>query len=202
MMNDTSDLICDGVHSQYPVSMLLRNIGLDAASFCGRFLDVGCGRDARLVRYLRARGIQAYGIDPTVEGTEPYLIKQCASDISQPDRYYDLVVSHYAHFKDGMESNKRVVIAIGGERCFSENYSSSMKPPMMKTVREAVRLLKPGCRFVIWPEPRYLLEESRQEILDLGAEISVEEVTPIIFEELKGNIPFDEFCNRAVLTKR
>jgi hypothetical protein len=61
------DAVCAG----YSPSLQLKVLGLSPKGPPEPVLDVGCGRDAALVRYLRGRGVEAYGIDRTApEGEE------------------------------------------------------------------------------------------------------------------------------------
>src|ERR687889_481306 len=61
------DAVCAG----YSPSLQLKVLGLSPKGPPEPVLNVGCGRDAALVRYLRGRGAEAYGIDRTApEGEE------------------------------------------------------------------------------------------------------------------------------------
>jgi hypothetical protein len=51
------------VSAEYEAATQLRVLGLDPAQLAEPVLDLGCGVEARLVRALRARGIDARGID-------------------------------------------------------------------------------------------------------------------------------------------
>ncbi|HTN52228.1 MAG TPA: class I SAM-dependent methyltransferase [Anaeromyxobacter sp.] len=51
------------VSAEYEASTQLRVLGLDPARLAEPILDLGCGVEARLVRALRARGLEARGID-------------------------------------------------------------------------------------------------------------------------------------------
>ena len=188
-----------GITTEYEVDWILENIGLDTTIFNGRFLDVGCGMHSRLVRYLRKMMINAEGIDPSLLANEPYLMRQVAASIPRPENYYDFAASHIAHFKDGMDLNRLICYRLVGSE-FAEVYAEK-KPPMIDTIRDVSRVIKLGSRFVIWPEPRYLLQEARDEITGMGIDISTEptnsQFSKIIF---KGSIE-DEYLYRAVLTK-
>jgi hypothetical protein len=61
------------VAAEYDPALQLRVLGLDAARLAGPILDLGCGAEARLVRWLRARGLQAVGIDRMAEPAEGIL---------------------------------------------------------------------------------------------------------------------------------
>lgn len=53
------DAMCAG----YSPPLQLGVLGLDSEGMAEPVLDVGCGREAALVRHLRERGVEAYGID-------------------------------------------------------------------------------------------------------------------------------------------
>jgi hypothetical protein len=56
---DPRDVVC----ATYSPPLQLGVLGLSAGGLLEPVLDVGCGRDAALVLYLRERGVKAYGID-------------------------------------------------------------------------------------------------------------------------------------------
>jgi SAM-dependent methyltransferase len=53
--------------AEYEPELQLRLLGLDPAALVPPVLDLGCGAEARLVRHLRARGVDARGIDRAAE---------------------------------------------------------------------------------------------------------------------------------------
>jgi SAM-dependent methyltransferase len=58
------------VCASYDPELQLRVLGLEAASLAEPILDLGCGREARLVRHLRALGKDARGVDRVAEPGE------------------------------------------------------------------------------------------------------------------------------------
>lgn len=58
------------VSAEYDPELQLRVLGLDPAALVEPILDLGCGVEARLVRWLRARGLDAAGIDRAAEPAE------------------------------------------------------------------------------------------------------------------------------------
>ncbi len=204
----------DGLTSEYPHNFVLPNIGLDVPTFDGRLLDIGCGKHAYLVRRLRTFGISAEGIDPELPEDTSFLMRQNASYIPRPDGYYDLAASHNAHFKDGLELNQAAAIRLVGQAQADFQYLTRCKEPMVRTIYEALRVLKRGKRFIIWPTPRYLLAELREELLNKGVQISEERIEgnvgsfedaltrmPFHVQQHMSGIPKDELDYRAVLTK-
>jgi len=53
----------DAVCARYSPPLQLRVLDLSSEALPEPVLDVGCGSDAAMVRYLRQRGVEAYGID-------------------------------------------------------------------------------------------------------------------------------------------
>ncbi|ACL65246.1 methyltransferase type 11 [Anaeromyxobacter dehalogenans 2CP-1] len=51
------------VSAEYGPELQLRVLGLDAGALLAPVLDLGCGTEARLVRWLAARGVDARGVD-------------------------------------------------------------------------------------------------------------------------------------------
>lgn len=51
------------VCEEYSPQLQVRLLGIEINHLRQPLLDIGCGKSARLVRYLRARHIKAYGID-------------------------------------------------------------------------------------------------------------------------------------------
>lgn len=56
------------VAGQYSPAVQLEVLGLTVATLRGPVLDVGCGKNAHLVRHLRARGVDATGLDVDAPG--------------------------------------------------------------------------------------------------------------------------------------
>jgi hypothetical protein len=88
-----------------PIELQVKSLQLskerirDLIRMGGKVLDVGCGKQASLVCWLRELGIDAEGIDPNVETDEPFLIKQTVNGSAQqtiprPDNYYVLIIAH------------------------------------------------------------------------------------------------------------
>ena len=84
------DTVCAG----YSPSLQLAVLGLAAESMAEPVLDVGCGPDAALVRYLRERGVEAYGIDrAALDGQEGVAVADWLVLAYGEDRW-GTVVSH------------------------------------------------------------------------------------------------------------
>jgi len=69
-------VIREAVCAEYSPELQLNILGIDPEKIIEPVLDLGCGEHAGLVRYLRERGIEAYGLDRSCDGTVPYLFAQ------------------------------------------------------------------------------------------------------------------------------
>jgi hypothetical protein len=61
------------VYGEYSAELQLDLLGIDVYHIQQPILDVGCGRQANLVRHLRSLGLKAYGIDRDLDVHEAYL---------------------------------------------------------------------------------------------------------------------------------
>jgi hypothetical protein len=61
------------VCEEYSPQLQVRLLGIEIHILKQPLLDIGCGKSARLVRHLRARHIEAYGIDRQIDRQETYL---------------------------------------------------------------------------------------------------------------------------------
>ena len=61
--------------SEYSAELQLRLLGLDIEKIIDPLLDIGCGTNANLVKFLRSQDLEAYGIDRSVKSTEDYLLE-------------------------------------------------------------------------------------------------------------------------------
>ncbi len=70
---DAQAALQEVVSAEYDPALQLRILGLDVAGLAEPILDLGCGAGAHLVRWLRARGLAAVGIDRAAEPAEGIL---------------------------------------------------------------------------------------------------------------------------------
>ena len=84
----------DAVCASYSPPLQLAVLGLAAGGVAGPVLDVGCGRDAALVRRLRLAGVEVQGIDRIApEGVDGVLAADWL-DFDYGDGVWGTVVSH------------------------------------------------------------------------------------------------------------
>ncbi|MBN2042239.1 MAG: class I SAM-dependent methyltransferase [Candidatus Aenigmarchaeota archaeon] len=172
-----SKTIYDGNTTQYNIRTVLFDVGLDPSHFDGRVLDIGCGKEARVVVYLNENGIEADGVDPELTIEKPFLIKRDASKgIPKPDNHYDFAYSSMSLFKDGGASNRYFIIKLTDEKRFDVIYTGR-KNCMLRTVNEVVRVLKPGHDFAVWPYPAFFAEDVRPKLERKGIVLRKDEVT-------------------------
>jgi hypothetical protein len=203
----------DGVRTQYALDYILTNLGIEDVSKleCKKVVDIGCGKDARLVRFLRNKGVLADGIDPLAKGNEDYLFRTTGSKTGKESDYYDLAVCHMAHFKDGMLVNMHLIKCMVGEDAARQIYQNK-KQEMYATTNEAIRILKPETRLIIWPIPTYFIEDIRPQ-LDArrisavsertGGELALDPNDPMhaLFGERGMRLVREEYSHRLVITK-
>lgn len=88
--------------SEYSPTMQMEVLGLDLTTIVEPVLDLGCGEGAGLVRYLRANGIDAYGLDRSLpRNSEPHLIEANWFEFSfQPEQWGTIIsnLSFSIHF--------------------------------------------------------------------------------------------------------
>ncbi|HZG76231.1 MAG TPA: class I SAM-dependent methyltransferase [Paenibacillus sp.] len=90
-----SPYLFEVVCAQYRAEFQVKLMGLDENALIEPVLDIGCGQDAHLVRYLRAQGIQAFGIDRTVHTAEFAAAANWLDYPLAPDSW-GTVISHMA----------------------------------------------------------------------------------------------------------
>lgn len=90
--------------STYSPEFILDILNVNADSIKGNILDIGCGKEATLVKYLSEKGLNAHGLDMECEDSnlteqEDWLLKD------YPENEYDLIVSNLAFSKKFNEAN-------------------------------------------------------------------------------------------------
>ena len=114
-----------------------------------------------------------------------------------------------AHFTNGLVmcrdimNNMMKITGINESRVFERKMYQENKEEMMCTIYEAVRVLKPGKRFVIWPEPRYLCSDMMSyfrgnHVYTQREKIDVSDLSPSIRAFLE---KVDEANYRLAITK-
>ena len=82
----------------YSPEFILGILGVDEKEIKGKELDIGCTKNADLVKYLRSKNIEAYGIDIDVEENE-FLENEDWLEKDFGKEEYDMVFSNIAFTK-------------------------------------------------------------------------------------------------------
>jgi len=183
-----------GGYTEYPVWFIMENLGLDPC-FRGKLLDVGCGRNGNLVEYLRELEIEADGVDTQVRRSAPYLMREDARRMSREDDYYDLAVTHAGPLRVG------AYFGLDRNRFFkyiSEICYGNAREYLFAVMEEVSRVLKPGGKFIVFPEPRHLFNCDK-DMVEKHFHIGVQNVVGGLQTYVSAS---SEFVHRAVLTKR
>lgn len=80
----------------YSPELQMRILRLDEGRIAEPLLDLGCGPDALLVRALRARGVEAFGVDRSIREPEPFLSEAGWEEFSLGSEAWGTVVSNLA----------------------------------------------------------------------------------------------------------
>ena len=84
----------DAVCARYSPPLQMRVLDLSPEALLEPVLDVGCGSDAALVRYLRQRGVEAYGIDRSVPEEIDSVVAADWLDFDYGEDRWGTVISH------------------------------------------------------------------------------------------------------------
>jgi hypothetical protein len=80
--------------SEYTAELQLQLLGLDPEDIIGPLLDIGCGSGANLVRFLRSKAIEAYGIDRSVNDKNDYVLEADWFDYEYGSNKWGTIVSN------------------------------------------------------------------------------------------------------------
>ena len=81
--------------AEYRAELQLELLGLTLETLREPVLDLGCGASASLVTFLRARGVEAFGLD-RMGGSAPHLLRGNWLDVAFAPRAWGTIVSHMA----------------------------------------------------------------------------------------------------------
>ena len=101
-------------NTSYSPEFILEVLDVKESELKGKALDIGCRKDGSLVKYLKEKNVDAYGIDMECEDSEfleqeDWLIKD------YPENTYDLIISNLAFSKYFNEANLE---ANNDQECF------------------------------------------------------------------------------------
>ena len=79
-------------YGEYSAELQIELLGIDTAHIKPPIIDIGCGSQANLVVYFRSLGIEAHGIDRSLETHKPYLTRMDWLDYCfEPNRWGTIV---------------------------------------------------------------------------------------------------------------
>lgn len=109
-------------YSKYSSEFILEILDVKEEELKGKSLDIGCGKNGELVKFLAKKGMDSYGIDMECEESdkleqEDWLIKE------YPENTYDLITSNLTFTKHFNEANQEEA---NDQECF-EYAQSYMK---------------------------------------------------------------------------
>jgi hypothetical protein len=84
------------VYEEYSAQLQIDLLQIDCAHIKEPVIDIGCGSQANLVRYLRSLGIEAFGFDRQLQNREPYLEQMDWFDYSFRPAAWGTVISNMA----------------------------------------------------------------------------------------------------------
>ena len=162
-MEDMSRFDWQGKPGVCPLELQLDVLSLDGMLLKGlrktnaRVLDIGCGEEFMLVKYLHAKGINAEGLDPRIKQGNEYLMdigmpigfKDKTKIMPRPNNLYDLIISHCMDYF----YNKIHVLGSEDERLSIEfdNTTSGVVLSSNFAIFEALRVLKSGAEMIVYP---------------------------------------------------
>ena len=90
--------------TEYSPEFVLSILDVEKSELNGKILDIGCGKNGALVKYLRNQNVEAYGIDMECEDSETleqedWLVKEYPSDM------YNVIISNLTFTKHFNEAN-------------------------------------------------------------------------------------------------
>jgi len=153
---------------------IVTNIGLDLATFDGEILDIGCGEYAKFVEYGRRMHKKIDGVDPRLKVRGKGLMKCEGSSVPRGDNSYDLVFSHTGPFELGIKAYEYMLQRTAPEKIAIWQRDAVM--PLADIVYEAVRLVRPGKDFIVFPNPDWLVELITDDLKSKGIESRVEPI--------------------------
>ncbi|QPC84577.1 hypothetical protein G4Y79_09430 [Phototrophicus methaneseepsis] len=145
--------LAEPVCSQYSPQLQLELLGLSVDSLEGPVLDIGCGPDARLVRYLNAAGILSYGMDRGVESTS-HTIQSDWFGFPLEMMEWGTIISHMAFSTHFLHHHLR-------RNGHPEQYASRYMQILQALKRDGRFIYTPGLPFIemYLPPDQYVVEQ-------------------------------------------
>lgn len=88
----------------YSPAFILEVLGIDEKDIKGKVLEIGCTKSATLIKYLRSKNIDAYGLDINVEEND-FLEKEDWLQKDFGSKEYDVIISNIAFTKHFLKNH-------------------------------------------------------------------------------------------------
>jgi hypothetical protein len=125
-------IICE----EYSAEFQLKILRVDADSVLQPVLDIGCGRNANLVNYLRQNNIEAFGIDRLVENETGYIVNADWLTYNFNSKKWGTIISNAAFSNHVM---------------YTAKYEKDKLKDYLLKYNEIINSLKPGGEFIYAP---------------------------------------------------
>ena len=129
--------------SEYSAEFQTRVLRLDPGKLKEPILDIGCGTEGNLVRYLRAQKLQAFGIDRSIRKGTDYLIKADWFEYDYGKNKWGTVVSN---------------LSIANHLIYAQKYDEARASEYLKTFTHVLDSLSEGGTFSFAPAVDELVE--------------------------------------------
>ena len=120
---------------QYSPALQLKILGIRLENISEPVLDLGCGKAGQLVNYLNEKGIETYGVDRIVAGSER-LIEADWLEFPLIPGFWGTIVSH---------------MAFSNHFIFQHHYKNGKPEPYARQYMAALAALQPGGSFYYSP---------------------------------------------------
>jgi hypothetical protein len=127
--------------SEYSAELQLRLLRVDLDSLKEPILDIGCGAEAHLVRFLRLKHLEAYGFDRSIEDTTDYLFQADWFDYEYGSAKWGTIISN---------------LSFANHVVFAQRYNESRVIQYLIVFSKILDSLVGGVQFIFAPAPDLL----------------------------------------------
>jgi hypothetical protein len=141
---ETGSIICE----EYTPEFQLQILGINISSLMQPVLDIGCGKNASLVKFLRENGIEAFGFDRLIETETEYLGKSDWLNYNYKIKKWGTIISNAAFSNHVM---------------YTARYEPGKLKSYLLIYNEIINSLKPGGEFIYAPGLPFIEEHLDRE---------------------------------------